>query len=80
VKRNASLLYASVKGSGSIVIATSHEPRASTESSLARSSPLAARHSAASILLITIAFDPPRSNTFPLTVTCFPAKGSSFSF
>jgi len=33
-----------------------------------------------SILLITMAFDPPRSNTFPLTVTCFPAKGSSLSF
>jgi hypothetical protein len=35
---------------------------------------------AASILLITIAFDPPRSKTFPLATTVFPANGSSLSF
>src|SRR5262245_5815000 len=34
----------------------------------------------ASIFSITIAFDPPRSNTFPEAVTIWPAKGSSFSF
>src|SRR5438874_3278896 len=33
-----------------------------------------------SILLITIAFDPPRSKTFPLTLTFLPANGSSLSF
>jgi hypothetical protein len=35
---------------------------------------------AASILLITIALDPPRSKTFPLATTVFPANGSSLSF
>jgi hypothetical protein len=33
-----------------------------------------------SILLIAIAFDPPRSKTFPLTLTFLPANGSSLSF
>ena len=35
---------------------------------------------AGSILLMTIAVDPPRWNTFPLTVTFCPANGSSLSF
>jgi hypothetical protein len=33
-----------------------------------------------STLLITIAVDPPRWNTLPLTLTVCPAKGSSLSF